>query len=232
MRKSIAIAAVLLMAVAAPATASALPAAEPSQSGAANSSAANYWMDAVMGDMRGGVLNAKLDPMVMAPFSIKVKANSITNRDVKVNFTAGSMYGLSSLGRLGDCTYGSFGADMKMGCYVSLQPVRVAMNADVKGDSFSGNTHPISTNSQVQSTTFALVEFRGRRGQAPTLDNISIKLVTLATSVTSGKLDLNGSRMQDFIQETNQDLSIQLVAAISDRYAEVLRTISARRPLP
>ncbi|MBV6701696.1 hypothetical protein [Kitasatospora aureofaciens] len=224
MRKSIVVAAVLIC-LAVPGTASASPAAP-------TDSQANVWMDTVLNDMRLAVSQHGLDPMVMAPFNFKVKKTGITNRDLKANFTRGSLYGLAGIHRQGDCTYETSGADMRLDCYVSLQALRVLMNADVKGDSITGNHHDITTSSIVPRNTLALLEFQGKRGHAPNLMGITVHSVTLTSSVTSGKLDLNKARQDSFFAAMNQNISTQIVAAAQGHYAQALRSAITRQHLP
>lgn len=54
------------------------------------------------------------------------------DRDVSARFTHGTIVGLGNLFRLGDCTHGFFGSQMKMGCNVALSNIRFLMNADVE----------------------------------------------------------------------------------------------------
>lgn len=193
---------------------------------------ANFFMDQVLNEMHSASVVSDLDPIKIMPFQIKVKRSGITNRDVRANFTDGSLYGLSNIVRQGDCSYGVFGENMKMGCYLSLSSLNMKMNAAVKGDTIAGNAHSITTNSQVSPKTFALVEVQGRQGFKAELERISIKAVTMNTSVSQGKLDLNEARFNDFIAQTNQQLSNQIGANLNGSYAEAMKTVLERRNMP
>lgn len=64
----------------------------------------------------------------------------------------------------------------------------------LQGDTLMVKTHSISTSSQVQKNTYALIEIQGARGGEARLSKITVPSVTLTTSVIQGKLDLNSSR--------------------------------------
>ncbi|MFD3337423.1 hypothetical protein ACFWV1_33060 [Streptomyces sp. NPDC058700] len=234
MISSAAVAAALL-ALAVPATATTAPAdtAQPSASTQpAHDTSANQFFDQLMADMRRQAPVSGLDPMRLRPFKIKIKANGSTNRDVKADFTQGSLTGLASLTRQNDCAYGVYGSMMKMGCYVSLQPVAALMNADVTGDSNLGNTHEISTSTSISPDTFALIEITGPRGSQARLDRITVKAVTMTTSVTKGKFDLDSSRFNQFARQTNHSLARQVTLSLQADYAHVLATVLAGRVMP
>lgn len=189
-------------------------------------------MDQLLFEMRGQVVANSLDPMRVDPFQVKVKSTGVTTRDFKGNFTQGSMFGLSKLLRKGDCSYGAFGANMKMGCYLTLTPVEVLMNADVKGDSMTGGRHKLSTKTTVSGNTMVLVELVGRRFGQPSVDSVTVKAVTLTTNVIQGKLDLNGSRRQAFSAETNRNLATQLTNALKGKYAVVFNKVLVNKRFP
>ncbi|XP_003737453.1 uncharacterized protein LOC100904782 [Galendromus occidentalis] len=166
------------------------------------------------------------------PLQFKVKGNGLLNRDLKVNVTQGSIIGLGSVLRRGHCTYGIAAGEYKLGCYVSLGAVRVLLNADVKGDSLIANTHSISTTTLVEDSSYALIEVQGRPGSIGRLSNVSLSPLTMTSSVTQGKLDLNSARISDFVRQLNAALATQISSAMRGPFANVLSTLISNRPFP
>lgn len=93
----------------------------------------NNFIDTVLRDrLPTEVRNQNLDPAQLPDFSVKVKKSFVTNRDLKADFSSGTVYGLSQLRRRGECNSPSWeGTNSTVICHVSLDGVRVSYQ--VKG---------------------------------------------------------------------------------------------------
>ena len=66
----------------------------------------NHFMDDLLGSrIRGEQNSYHLEGVSVADFTLeKIKSNSLTNRDIKGNFTNGYVRGLTGVKRAGDCS--------------------------------------------------------------------------------------------------------------------------------
>lgn len=193
---------------------------------------ANLFIDQVLNEMRFQVSQNALDPFYVLPFDIKVKSNGIGNRDLKAIFSQGTLTGLAMLGRRGDCSYGTFGLGMKLGCYISLRPIGVSLNGIVKGDWIFGAMHSITTSTSLGADSYALIEVQGARGRQAVLDRVTVKPLTMNTFVTRGRLDLNKSRLDDFVKHIHAEITRQLDITLRGTYSSVLATVVSRHFMP
>ncbi|OQR71224.1 hypothetical protein BIW11_01536 [Tropilaelaps mercedesae] len=191
----------------------------------ANHIAANTFMDQVFDDMRVLVPQNGLDPLKAVPFTFIVKSNAITNRDLKANFTQGMLMGLSTLIRLGDCSYGTFGVMLKLGCYGTLFPIHAVINAEVTGDSIFGSSHEITTATSVLPKSLVLIEVVGYRGDQASLTHIGMVALAMNTTVIHGRLDLNAARFKDFENQLQDQLANQLTEIFKGTYGSLLQSM-------
>lgn len=116
-------------------------------------------MDTVLRDhFPGEARNSRVDPVSVPKFEVKVKKVLFTHRDFKAKFQNGNIYGLSNVRRRGDCSApGWQGANVTIGCYISLDGVRVSYQVTAKGHNLRGTKKEFSADFHVENTN-AFVE--------------------------------------------------------------------------
>ncbi|XP_003741357.1 uncharacterized protein LOC100901769 [Galendromus occidentalis] len=193
--------------------------------------AANSLMDRVLADLRNQLNTLGLDPARASPFEVFVPSNGPFNRDLRANFTQGSIVGLGGLVRTGDCIYHQAGSNRLFICNVLLGSTQIMMNVDVQGDS-AITVHPISTGTRIDNGTQAVIQVHGMRGYQPKSVRIEVDSITATTRVLRGKLELNAPRFAEFSRQVNRNISAQLVNTLTGPYAQALSSAFARYTMP
>ncbi|XP_003744181.1 uncharacterized protein LOC100899045 [Galendromus occidentalis] len=190
-------------------------------------------MDRVLSDLKNQLNTLGLDPVRASPFKVFVASNGPFNRDVRANFTEGSIVGLSGLVRNRDCTYlRAGGSNRVFGCEVLLGSTQFMMNVDVEGDN-AMRYHRISTGTRIDNGTRALIMVRGIQGNQIKFESIKVdSSITSTTKVLRGRLELNAPRFAEFRRQVNQNISAQLRKTLTGPYAQALSNAFARYTMP
>lgn len=194
---------------------------------------ANNYIDAVLRDhLPVNARSLNLDPVFLPGFNVKVESTSLTNRDIKAQFSTGTLYGLSNVvRRRGDCGVpGWQGSNVTAGCYVSLDNLRLTYDGEYSGFSMLGGKKKIGIDLVVEKTN-ALVEATGSPGRAATLKTLTVTGIEFRLTFNK-KLELNDKREKKFAKAIKQSVSGILQGILYSSFREALSRSVGKVPLP
>lgn len=189
---------------------------------------ANFVMDGLLrNSLPGSVRSKGLDPKPLPGFVVKVDSTSLTNRDFKTEFKPGMLYGLSTaLRRQGDCGVpGWQGANVTMGCYISLAGLRVAFDGSAKGFDLIGTKKAFKLDLVVENTN-AFVEITGAQGRTGVLKTLSLTGINFRIN-TDKNFGLNDKRTKKFQKAVSESVKNLLMSVLLGDFRDALST-SAR----
>ncbi|CAN7998702.1 unnamed protein product, partial [Ixodes hexagonus] len=121
----------------------------------------NLYMDSILSTvLPANARSLGLDSVDVASYKFTVPSTAVTNRDLVVEFHGGKLAGLVSPGlvRWGDCSApGWQGLNVTLGCYLSLDNLRLSYVGSAKGDSLLNTNKSLSIN-VVPVKSYAFIE--------------------------------------------------------------------------
>ncbi|XP_077541711.1 salivary anticoagulant protein P23-like isoform X1 [Haemaphysalis longicornis] len=191
----------------------------------------NNFIDTVLRDrLPTEVRNQNLDPAQLPDFSVKVKKSFVTNRDLKADFSSGTVYGLSQLRRRGECNSPSWeGTNSTVTCHVSLDGVRVSYQVKAKGHKAIGSTS-YTVDLFVENTNL-FTEVTGFRSSPAVVK--SLKVNSLGLRITeSTKLGLNSKREKKYLESIKANVQGLLTGLLYTRLRDALNRAVSTVTLP
>ncbi|XP_077516426.1 salivary anticoagulant protein P23-like isoform X2 [Amblyomma americanum] len=196
---------------------------------------ANAFMDNVLQQKMLRLLKAKprLYPSAVIPFfKFKVLKTGFTNRDLKVNMTAGIFRGFDTgIRRLGDCDKPArVGQNTSVSCTLDFSGITASFVAVTKGDDLAGTIKAVPVNVIVR-TGGARIEATAAPAKEAILRTFLIDYVSLDVA-HGANLNLNEDRDRGFKYHVRTAVAKELDSLLHDEYAPLLARAIASTDLP
>uniref|UniRef100_A0A224Z1V2 Amblyomma 40 33 family member n=1 Tax=Rhipicephalus zambeziensis TaxID=60191 RepID=A0A224Z1V2_9ACAR len=196
---------------------------------------ANAYMDTIMQQKMPRLLKAspRLYPSAVIPFfKFKVLKTGFTNRDLKVNMTAGVFRGFDTgIRRLGDCDKPSHvGRNTSVSCTLDFSGITASFVAVTKGDDLAGTIKAVPVNVVVR-TGAVRIEATAAPGKEAILRTFLIDYVSLDVA-HGANLSLNEDRDRGFKHHVRTNVARELDALMHEEYAPLLGRAIATTDLP
>ncbi|KAL1439074.1 hypothetical protein MTO96_047535 [Rhipicephalus appendiculatus] len=196
---------------------------------------ANAYMDTIMQQKMPRLLKAspRLYPSAVIPFfKFKVLKTGFTNRDLKVNMTAGVFRGFDTgIRRLGDCDKPSHvGRNTSVSCTLDFSGITASFVAVTKGDDLAGTIKAVPVNVVVR-TGAVRIEATAAPGKEAILRTFLIDYVNLDVA-HGANLSLNEDRDRGFKHHVRTNVARELDALMHEEYAPLLGRAIATTDLP
>lgn len=175
----------------------------------------------------------RLYPSAVIPFfKFKVLKTGFTNRDLKVNMTAGVFRGFDTgIRRLGDCDKPTHvGRNTSVSCTLDFSGITASFVAVTKGDELAGTIKAVPVNVVVRTGT-ARVEATAAPGKEAILRTFLIDYVSLDVA-HGANLSLNEDRDRGFKHHVRTNVARELDALMHEEYAPLLGRAIATTELP
>ncbi|XP_064472795.1 uncharacterized protein LOC135387615 [Ornithodoros turicata] len=167
----------------------------------------------------------RLEDYALESFNLKVKKTGLTNRDLKAEFHDGKMSGLSAppgLRRVGDCGPVRQGLDTILGCYISLEGLKMSYSGSARGENLAGTNRSVDVEATlVQSKGF--IELLRKPGSPPTLKSWTVLPLSFRLSF-SRSLDLNSERKHGFEEQVKSNIEVASISVLYGPLREALVT--------
>ncbi|XP_037510940.1 uncharacterized protein LOC119387581 [Rhipicephalus sanguineus] len=196
---------------------------------------ANAYMDTIIQQKMPRLLKAspRLYPSAVIPFfKFKVLKTGFTNRDLKVNMTAGVFRGFDTgIRRLGDCDKPSHvGRNTSVSCTLDFSGITASFVAVTKGDDLAGTIKAVPVNVVVR-TGGVRIEATAAPGKEAILRTFLIDYVSLDVA-HGANLSLNEDRDRGFKHHVRINVARELDALMHEEYAPLLGRAIATTDLP
>lgn len=175
----------------------------------------------------------RLYPSAVIPFfKFKVLKTGFTNRDLKVNMTAGVFHGFDTgIRRLGDCDKPSrVGQNTSISCTLDFSGITASFVAVTKGDDLAGTVKAVPVNVAVRVGN-ARIEATAAPGKQGHLRTFLVNSFSLDVAY-GANLNLNEDRGRGFKHHVRTNVARELDSLLNNEYAQLLARAVASTDLP
>lgn len=193
--------------------------------------AATSLFDEVLADMRYYAWDNDFDPLPIESFTVKANQTLFTYDNPTISITNGLIIGLSSLYREGNCTYGTYSGEMKMGCYITFTPVHLVMDASIYNSAHESQ-HVFAVSSYFDHGSCALVEFTRSRLGRLSLDEFQFENFEITTRIIQDEPNSVVIKGTDLVKQINFNITKQFMKIIFHMYVYILNYVAKRYSMP
>ncbi|XP_003742234.1 uncharacterized protein LOC100901442 [Galendromus occidentalis] len=191
----------------------------------------NHFIDDLLGTrIRSEASAYHLDGVSVGDFTLeKIKSNSLTNRDIKGNFTNGFVRGLTGIKRAGDCSPTAWiGGNITLSCKLDINSVFAEWKFSVKGHTLSGNIKEVPAKAQLKETT-ALFEASAFPNRSVSLRTFYVEKMKFKMEVED--LGLNDERKKNLYDQLEKKATAELYNTFYNQYSKALSNALTRNGL-